>query len=82
MTRYPPKISIVINNHNYASFVGEAIDSVLNQDCPAWEIIVVDDGSTDDSRDILKSYEPRSTIKIILPQNKGRRRHCNADSMK
>jgi len=69
MTRYPPKISIVINNYNYGRFLGEAIDSVLNQDCPAWEIIVVDDGSTDHSRNILSSYGEK--IITLLQENIG-----------
>lgn len=51
-----PKVSIVINNFNYASFIGIAIESALNQTYSNLEIIVVDDCSTDDSRHIITSY--------------------------
>ena len=46
-----PLVSILINNYNYARFVGAAIDSALEQTYPKVEVIVVDDGSTDGSRD-------------------------------
>ena len=46
----PLRVSVVIANWNYAAFVGAAIDSALALDWPAVEVIVVDDGSTDDSR--------------------------------
>jgi glycosyltransferase involved in cell wall biosynthesis len=49
-------VSIVINNYNYAAFLPEAIDSALNQNYPYREVIVVDDGSQDDSQTIIKSY--------------------------
>ena len=49
-------VSVVVNNYNYGRFIGDAIDSVLAQTAPALEIIVVDDGSTDNSREIIESY--------------------------
>ena len=57
-----PALSVLINNYNYARFVGRAIDSVLNQDARNVEIIVVDDGSTDQSRSVLEAQDrpPRS----------------------
>jgi hypothetical protein len=48
--------SIVITNWNYGRFLREAIDSALGQTCHDVEVIVVDDGSTDDSRRIIQSY--------------------------
>ncbi len=51
-----PLISVIINNHNYAPYLGEAIESVLEQTCPAEEVIVVDDGSTDDSREVMARF--------------------------
>lgn len=44
-----PLISVIVPCYNYAAFVGEALHSVLSQDCPSFELIVVDDGSTDTS---------------------------------
>jgi glycosyltransferase involved in cell wall biosynthesis len=50
------KLSIIINNYNYDRFVRDAIESALAIDWPDKEIIVVDDGSTDDSRDVVESF--------------------------
>jgi len=64
-----PLVSIIINNYNYEQFLSEAIESALNQTYPHTEIIVVDDGSTDNSRNIIASYSNRITP--ILQQNGG-----------
>jgi hypothetical protein len=55
-------VSIIITNFNYARFLGRCIDSALRQTHPAVEVIVVDDVSTDGSREIIRSYGDR-----ILP---------------
>ncbi len=52
-------LSIIIANHNYAAFLRQAIDSALAVDWPNVEVIVVDDGSIDDSHAIIKSYGDR-----------------------
>ncbi|MFB2938667.1 glycosyltransferase family 2 protein [Aerosakkonemataceae cyanobacterium BLCC-F154] len=54
-----PLVSILINNYNYGHFLGEAIDSALNQTYSNIEVIVVDDGSTDNSREIIQSYNSK-----------------------
>jgi glycosyltransferase involved in cell wall biosynthesis len=64
-----PLVSILINNYNYGRFLGEAIDSALNQTYPNIEVIVVDDGSTDNSKDIIAGYKER--IRPILKENGG-----------
>ncbi|ANL31301.1 glycosyltransferase family 2 protein (plasmid) [Rhizobium phaseoli] len=64
-----PALSVLINNYNYARFVGRAIDSVLSQDARNVEIIVVDDGSTDQSRSVLQAYDSR--VKVIFQENAG-----------
>jgi glycosyltransferase involved in cell wall biosynthesis len=51
-----PLVSIIINNYNYSRFLAEAINSTLNQTYAFIEIIVVDDGSSDNSCDIISSY--------------------------
>jgi glycosyltransferase involved in cell wall biosynthesis len=53
-----PKISIVTPNYNYGRFIEETIRSVLLQGYPNLEYIVIDGGSTDDSVEIIKKYEP------------------------
>jgi glycosyltransferase involved in cell wall biosynthesis len=57
--RHPPLVSILINNYNYGHFLSEAIDSALAQTYEQCEVIVVDDGSTDNSREIIESYGNR-----------------------
>lgn len=52
-------LSIIIANHNYATFLGQAIDSALAVDWANVEVIVVDDGSTDESPTIIRSYADR-----------------------
>jgi glycosyltransferase involved in cell wall biosynthesis len=71
-----PLVSIVINNFNYERFVGDAIDSALNQTYHPIEIIVVDDGSTDGSRDVIARYGDR--IVAILQPNGGQISAVNA----
>ncbi|MBV8888080.1 MAG: glycosyltransferase family 2 protein [Alphaproteobacteria bacterium] len=55
-------VSVVITNYNYERFVGAAIESALAQTWKALEIIVVDDGSTDNSEQVLARYADRVTI--------------------
>ncbi len=62
-------VSVIIPNYNYAEYLRESIDSALNQDYQPIEIIVVDDGSTDESREILSSYGTQ--IRVIEIENSG-----------
>lgn len=74
MTKDQPKplISVVITNYNYAKFICEAIDSVVNQTYSNIEIIVIDDGSTDNSKDIIDGYTDKNTrIRSIHKDNSG-----------
>lgn len=65
----PPLISIVINNYNYGDFLRRSIDSALNQNYPRVEVVVVDDGSTDGSSEIIASYGDRCIA--LLGENGG-----------
>jgi glycosyltransferase involved in cell wall biosynthesis len=53
------KVTIIINNYNYDRFLAQAINSSINQTYPYTEVIIVDDGSTDCSREIIASYGDR-----------------------
>src|SRR5258708_23789619 len=64
-------VSIVIPNYNYGRYLRIAIDSALGQTYSPVEVIVVDDGSTDDSRGIIESYGERVTP--IVKANGGHR---------
>jgi glycosyltransferase involved in cell wall biosynthesis len=63
-----PLISVIICNHNYETFIGDAIRSVLEQTYTKVECIVVDDGSTDGSREIISCF---ANIKTIFQKNAG-----------
>lgn len=62
-------VSIVMVNYNQEKFLKKAIDSVLIQTYKNWELIIVDDGSTDRSVDIIKEYEDDRIKPIFLQEN-------------
>lgn len=65
------KFSIVMPTYNRSNFIGLAIESILNQTVSNWELIVVDDASTDNTEEIVKSYCDGRVHYIKIPQNKG-----------
>lgn len=65
-----PEISVILNNYNYGEFIGEAIQSVLAQDFSDFELIVVDDGSTDCSRREIEKWND-ARIRTIFKANGG-----------
>ncbi len=73
------KITIITPNYNYANYIGKAIESVVNQDYKNIEHIIVDDGSTDNSVEIIKSYIEKypNKIKLICQKNKGQSNALN-----
>ena len=75
----PMKISVLINNFNYGHFLDRAIQSVMAQKARVDEIIVVDDGSTDDSLAVLKNWADRdSRIQVVAKENGGQLSCFNA----
>jgi glycosyltransferase involved in cell wall biosynthesis len=69
MSKYEsPLISIIIPNYNYGQYLQDAIESALTQTHQPVEVIVVDDGSTDNSAEIIRSYGGRITA--IFQHNK------------
>ena len=67
-----PKVSIIIPIYNNEKYLMESIDSVLNQTFQDFEIISINDGSTDNSLKILEEYAKKdSRIKIVTQENKG-----------
>ncbi len=69
--KHTPAISVVMPVHNGASYIREAIDSILIQTMPDFELIIVNDGSTDESGTIARSYADRRISVIDFPVNKG-----------
>jgi glycosyltransferase involved in cell wall biosynthesis len=70
-----PLVSIIVLCHNYGRFLPEAMESALGQDYPNLELIVIDDGSTDDSLEVASRYEERA--RVLSQPNQGLARTCN-----
>ncbi len=71
------KITVYITSYNYGNYLDKAIKSVLDQTYQDFELLIFDDGSTDNTKEILKKYEDHSKIKIIYQENKGMPKTCN-----
>src|SRR3990172_2859967 len=64
------KLSVVIPAYNHGRFLGQCLGSVLSQDLPDFEVIVVDDGSTDNTRAVMASFrDPR--VRYSYQENRG-----------
>jgi glycosyltransferase involved in cell wall biosynthesis len=68
--RSRPDVSVVLATHNRPQFISSAIDSVLGQTLPQWELIVVDDGSTPETQAALRPYKGR--VHYVYQRTRGR----------
>ncbi len=66
-----PLITVYITNYNYGKYINKAINSILNQTLKNFELIIIDDGSNDKSKSIIKKYSSHKKIITIFQQNKG-----------
>ena len=72
------KVSVIIPVYNVEEYIGLTLDSLVNQTLKDIEIIVIDDGSTDNSRQIIEDYEKKyKNIRVILQENSGPSRARN-----
>lgn len=68
-----PLVSVIVPVYNVAPYLRECLDSVVNQSYRGIEIIIVDDGSTDDSGEICDEYKRKdSRIRVVHQTNRGR----------
>ncbi|HEY1793806.1 MAG TPA: glycosyltransferase [Opitutaceae bacterium] len=65
-----PRVSILIPAHNAADWIADTVTSAIGQTWPNKEIIVVDDGSTDRTREVLSQFDPR-LVSVIFQRNQG-----------
>jgi glycosyltransferase involved in cell wall biosynthesis len=74
-----PLVSILISNYNYARYIGESIQSALEQTYANLELIVCDDGSTDESAGVIEHYERKDPrVRLIRKANGGQASGLNA----
>lgn len=66
-----PLVTVYITNYNYEKYIQKAIESVLSQTLQNYELFIIDDGSTDNSKTIIEDYRGVDKISIIYQQNKG-----------
>src|ERR1700759_112786 len=67
-----PKVSVLITSYNYGRFIGMAIEKALDQSYPPYEIIVADDGSTDDSCEIVEAFTLQGKpVKLVRKKHQG-----------
>ena len=65
-----PLITIYITNYNYEKFISKSINSVLNQSFKKYELIIIDDGSTDNSIEVIDRYCKKNKDIIFVKQKK------------
>jgi CMP-N-acetylneuraminic acid synthetase len=64
-------VTVYITNYNYERYIRQSIESVLSQTFQDFELLIIDDGSTDNSRDIIEQYRSHEKVRIIFQENKG-----------
>ncbi len=66
-----PRVSVIVPAYNHERYVGEAIESVLGQSFGDFELIVVDDGSTDGTRKVVENYRDDPRLRVFSQKNRG-----------
>ncbi len=72
-----PKVSVYIVSRNYGRYIRRAIESVKGQTYKDWELIIIDDGSTDDTEEILLEYQSDPKMRIVRQNHRGLTPSCN-----
>ena len=67
-----PRVTVIIPAYNYARFLPMAIRSVLGQSCPDWELVIVDDGSTDNTAEVVQPFlKSDARVRYVHQKNAG-----------
>jgi glycosyltransferase involved in cell wall biosynthesis len=72
-----PRITVYLPSRNYGRFLGDAIESVLRQTVDDWELIVIDDGSTDETSEVMQLYKGHPQISLHRKEGIGLAAVCN-----
>jgi glycosyltransferase involved in cell wall biosynthesis len=72
-----PRITVYLPSRNYGRFLGDAIESVLRQTVDDWELIVIDDGSSDDTSEVMNLYRGHPNISLHRKEGIGLAAVCN-----
>lgn len=72
-----PTITVYIVSHNYGNYLSDAIESVLRQTVSNWELLIIDDGSTDDTAEVMNLYKGDERIRIRRTEGIGLPAVCN-----
>jgi glycosyltransferase involved in cell wall biosynthesis len=65
-----PQVTVILGSYNHGKYIGEAICSVLDQTFQDWELIITDDGSTDNSVEVIRSFEDPRIRLFCFPENR------------
>jgi glycosyltransferase involved in cell wall biosynthesis len=72
-----PTVSVLMTVFNHQNYLKESVRSVINQSYKNWELITIDNGSTDNSKKILKTINDKRIKKFFLKKNIGRTKCLN-----
>lgn len=75
-----PLVSVIVPNYNYAPYLKDRIDSILNQTYQDFELILLDDASNDQSADILYAYQDNPHVSHIIINKKTQEARFNSGS--
>ena len=66
-----PTVTIYITNYNYGKYIEQSIQSVISQTYKSIDLIIIDDGSIDNSHEVIKKYEDLENVRTVFQKNKG-----------
>jgi glycosyltransferase involved in cell wall biosynthesis len=66
-----PRVSIIIATYNFGRFLAETLENVFRQTLQDWELVIVDDGSTDNTREIVNRYLSDKRVRYVFQRNRG-----------